>query len=1378
LLNRLLTYYASLLTAFLCFVFLAKAQPGDIQFNRIDVRDGLPHNQVNAILKDDQGFMWFGTGSGLSRYDGYQFKNFKHTGDSTSINENEVAQIFQGPEHKLWINTVAGFVTYDPRTERFDRNVVNQLKKLQLPVGRLIEINKDTHGNFWFVYADQGLHKYNSTTKKTTSYKSHHNQPNVNKLTSAMPDGSGNIWLVYDDGLLERIDAKTGRLLLTITSLKEKLGKSNLNFKLFADAQNDLWFYMSRNSENGVFYFNTKTNEWRNLARNARGGLLNNNIINGIAQDDKGFVWIGTDHGGINVIDKKTWTVQYVLNNAEDEKSLSHNSINSIYKDNTGVIWAGTFKKGVNFFHDNIVRFPLYRHKPSVTNSLPYDDINRFIEDAKGNLWIGTNGGGLVYFDRAKNTFKQYVHNAADPNSLTNDVIVSMLLDRQGKLWIGTYFGGLDCFDGNKFIHYRHNDKDPKSLADDRVWELYEDSQNRFWVGTLAGGLDQLDRLTNSFIHYKPSQPNSVHSAYISTIKEDRKGNLWIGTDRGIDILKKGASSFTLISSKEKDTTGLVHNNIVDLFEDSRGWIWIGTRAGLNLLNEDGKTFRLFTTQQGLTDNTILAIQEDNNGGLWISTPHGLSNLTVVKNAATGKWDFHFRSYDDRDGLQGKEFNENAAIKLKNGNLVFAGPNGFNIFSPHVLNEPGSALKIVLTDLQVFNKSVSIGEEINGKVILPQALSQIKKITLKYNQNVFSIGFAALDYLKAGKIKYAYKLEGFSKEWLTADATNRRATYTNLDPGTYRFVVKVDNGNGTWSEEEAMVQITVSPPFWRTVWAYLIYIIAIGGILYAARRITLQRAKLRFDIEQERKEAQRMHELDLLKIKFFTNISHEFRTPLSLILTPLERIIRQAKDEDQKKQLSLVQRNAKRLLNLVNQLLDFRKIEFQEFKVSLSEGDIIYFIKDLAHSFSDVAEKKHIQLTLQSSISSFVTLFDKDKLEKIVFNLLSNAFRFTPDQGKIQVRLDLEDDLSTAQKTIVIAVDDSGIGIPKADQERIFERFFQHETPGTIMNQGSGIGLAITKEFVKLLGGSIQVDSQPEMGSCFTVKLPLQAEGALAIVSEPVEEAIVVQQEPGDPGEETFTKKKKGTVLLVEDNDDFRFYLKDNLGIHYHVIEAVNGKEAWKKMGDSEPDLVVSDIMMPEMNGLELAKKIKSDPRTSHIPVVLLTAMASEEQQLEGFESGANDYITKPFSFEILLSRIKSLLNHRKQLRKLFQQQIEVNPSEITVTPVDEKFIKEALAAVEERISDPEFSVEEFSRKMHMSRAALYKKLVSITGKPPLEFIRSIRLKRAAQLLAKTDLSVSEVAYEVGFNNPKYFARYFKEEFGTLPSQYEIKKAE
>jgi signal transduction histidine kinase/DNA-binding response OmpR family regulator len=815
--------------------------------------------------------------------------------------------------------------------------------------------------------------------------------------------------------------------------------------------------------------------------------------------------------------------------------------------------------------------------------------------------------------------------------------------------------------------------------------------------------------------------------------------------------------------------TKLSNDNIISIFNDGRGFTWVGTRDGLNVYNPQTNTFQVFRKEEGLPDNTILNIVEDNAHDLWISTPNGISRVSCFGDLKTGIC-ISCVNYDRLDGLQGKEFNENAALKTRKGELVFGGPNGFNLFNPANLKFKTLAPRVVLTGLQVFNQNIEAGDKLSKQVILQKSIAETEDIRLRYDENIFSIEFAALGYVNTQKFKYAYRLEGFNKNWLYTDGNARKVTYTNLDPGEYTFYVKASNDQGVWNEQPVAVKIIVLAPFWRTPLAYLIYVLAGLAILYFARRMVIQQTKMRLALEQA-------HELDLMKTRFFTNVSHEFRTPLSLILTPLERMIGAAEEPVRRTQYQLIHRNARRLLNLVNQLLDFRRMEVNELKLHATDGDIVQFIEEAAGSFTDIAEKKQIKFSYSATLKSLYARFDHDKLERIIFNLLSNAFKFTGEKGQVTVEVDTT--TSEAGTALDIKIKDTGIGIPEDRHDKIFERFFQHEVPGTLVNQGSGIGLAITREFISLMDGLIVVESEEGVGSVFTVILPVtEAVPAVAPPAIIETEAMQAEAEPAS-GIVTTPGKKEHTVLLVEDNEDFLFYLKENLREYYNIAEAVNGKEGWQKTLSVHPDIIVSDISMPVMSGIELCDKIKQDPRTKHIPVVLLTALTSEEQQLRGLETGAADYMTKPFNFEILVSKIKNLLRQQQSLKQAFTKLVAVKTTDVQVEDPNQRFVQEALAIVERNISNAGFSVEELSRALLLSRAAVYKRLFVLTGKTPIEFIRQLRLQRAAQLLEKSNMTVAEVAYETGFNNPKYFSKYFKTEYGKLPSAYqsEIKKS-
>jgi len=1357
------------------------AQNSKYQFSQLNRSNGLSHNQVNCIFKDSEGFMWFGTASGLNRYDGYSFKVFKHdTHDKRSLLDDFITNIFEGPGKKLWISTRSGYCFYDRETEQFTSDMELMANTLKLPV--YPAVSKITHSgksDFWFVCPDSGLYRYNESSRTTTRYDHRSGTSLYSSLIADISqDAAGNIWLIYRNGFVERFDVKRNTVSYRTDIFAKTINNKDGYYALTIDKNNDLWLY-SPNSDLGIYYYSPASGVFRHIDKESVGAKLKSNIITNVIQADDDLIWIATDHGGINILDKKAFTISYLLNRDDDAKSLSQNSVN-LYKDETGIIWAGTFKQGVSYYHKNIIRFPLYRYFDSDPGSLPFEDVNKFVEDKNGNLWVGTNGGGLIYFNRKTGSFKQYKYDAGNPNSLSNDIIVSLCIDHDQKLWIGTYFGGLDCFDGKKFIHYKHDDKIAGSIADNRVWSILEDSSHKLWIGTFAAGIQIFDRKKEMFYH--PFSQTDIRSPYVSSIFEDRKGNIWVGGYSGIDILIKNTGKVIHCSTNKNDTTSLVSNNINGISQDSRGLIWIATREGLSILNPETRIIRSLTKRSGLPDNAVLDILEDNRGKIWLSTANGLCRITVSTNKTA--YSFSFENFDETDGLQGREFNMYAALKTGKGELIFGGGHGFNIFDPLSIHANVNKPKLIFTDFLLFNKSIVANEEFNGHVVLSKAISATREMTLNHSENVFTIEFAALNFFNPNKVKHQYMMEGFDKDWLDADNTTRKATYTNLDGGDYIFKVRAISQEGRWDPDYISLKIKVLPPFWKSTLAYIIYILLIVGVLFLMRRRGIQKIRRQFAIEKEkqearllieheRQEARRMHELDMMKIKFFTNVSHEFRTPLSLIIAPVDKILKQTEDTEQKYQLQLVNRNAKRLLNMVNQLLDFRKMEVQELRLHALSGDIIGFIKEMAYSFSDIAEKKQIRFMFDSEVEKLVINFDHDKIERIIFNLLSNAFKFTPEGGYVSVLLTVLEK-APEKHLLEIKIIDTGIGIPLDKQEKIFERFFQNDIPDSMVNQGSGIGLSITREFVSLHNGEISVESEPGQGTYFTILLPVDL---ATEVAEQIPSNKGGIPEPANAGNEGWIQPatglaKKLTVLLVEDNEDFRFYLKDNLNETFQIIEASNGKEGWQKALALHPNLVVTDISMPEMSGIDLCRKIRNDKRTSHIPVVLLTAITGEEQQLEGLETGANDYLTKPFNFEILLSKLKNILAIQEDMRKTYQKQLDVKPTDVGTDSFDEAFIKKAVQLIEKNIDNADFSVEELSSELCVSRVTLYKRALALTGKSPVELIRSIRLKRAAQLLENPHLTISRISYKVGFKSKKYFVRSFKAEFNCLPSAY------
>jgi signal transduction histidine kinase/ligand-binding sensor domain-containing protein/DNA-binding response OmpR family regulator len=1358
------------------------AQTEQVKFKHLNVNEGLSHPEIKSIFKDSRGFIWVNTSFALNRFDGFTVKTFYHDPrDTTSLIADNISRLFEAPDGLLVVQTSAGLNLYNPKNEKFDRRLEPFHSKYGTSA-QLANIIRDPDSAFWFVEPDK-LIRYHPHGQKIINIKHIEGDSSSiikNNITDFTIDRNGNHWVVHANGIAENIQIVRGRarVVQRVSALYDFNKSRDMNYKIICDRDGDLWLYTPWSNQ-GVFFYRFQENKLQQISTNTLPLQLNTNAVSTLVEAPNGTIWIGTNHGGINIIDKKKPAVEYLRHREGEPTTVAENAVTDIYKDDQGIMWVGTHKSGVSFYHENIYQFALYKQYASDPGSLPFEDINEFAEDASGNLWIGTNGGGLLYFDRNLGKFKQYLNEPGNENSLSANVIVSLCVDHEKNLWIGTFQGGLNKFDGKKFTRYRHVEGDSLSLPSQNIWDIYEDSKKRMWIGTIESGAALFDKTNGKCHRLRLWGPNGMQSLSVSDIAEDRHGNIWFGTRNGIDVLSDNGKTFTHYSPSSV-ANSLSHSSVMDIMRDSKGQLWIATFDGLNLFDEAINGFHVFL-RNNQTHCAVLTVQEDRFGHIWMSTWDGLLEMTML-DASDNK--VSFKQYTESDGIQGRQFNPNAGLKTREGELVFGGPKGFNIVSGRERKTELPPTRIVFSELELYERTVEVGEIIDGVVVLNKSISEASEIVLPPTKNFFSIKVSALNYFNPEGDGYMYKLEGLGTDWLQVDAKSHKIVFNSLNPGHYTLRVKTANRDGVWGEHEAILSIIMKPPLWRTKTAFALYGLLLLITLYITRRVIQQREKLKFALEQERRETQRVLEMDMMKVKFFTNVSHEFRTPLTLILTPIERLIKKATDPDQIVQFQMIQRNGRRLMKLVSQLLDFKKLEVNEIKFNPSRGDIIGFIKEIVFSFSDLSEKKNIRLQFQTSVVSFETLFDQDKLEKILFNLLSNAFKFTLNNGVVSTNLELitEGD----EQFLQIDVSDTGIGIPADKLDKIFDAFFQTDLPKSIVNLGSGIGLSITKEFVRIHGGHIRVNSEVGKGSLFRVLLPVPninlqeniGDNSSATVNAdhaPLEPIIAFDESTDNQKEKT----KKKTLLLVEDNDDFRFYLKDNLKFFYTVHEARNGVEGWNQVLSIQPDLIVSDIMMPEMDGIQLCIKIKSDERVSHTPVILLTARSSDEQRLEGFKTGADDYITKPFNFEVLEARINNLLRQREKSQKIFRKTLDVKSSELQITPLDVTFIENAVKCVEKNVFSPHFSVEDLGMELGISRAYVFKKIQALTGKTPLEFIRTIRMQHAAQLLEKSQLSVSEIAYKVGFNNPRYFTKYFKEQFNVLPSDYaEYKRKE
>lgn len=1362
---RLQFIFLSLLILFGGFGERVFGQAPPLHFTNYGVKDGLSASIVNCVLKDPYGFLWVGTNNGLNRFDGYRTKVFENDPSRpNSLLSNRILSLSEDHDKNLWVGTTKGLCV--KKNGQTDFDAIDLISgNMQAHSINTLLITKTGEV---FVGTELGFFILKDGQKQHFFIDSEHSANDFNQVNSFAEDQHGMVWIGSSNNQLYRFNPKNQKLdafdLPSDYSKKYNYGIHHL----FIDKNQLLWV----GTEAGLMVFNLKNEKWETEWNQLLSEKIGSHLINGIQQNQDGLIWIATDGAGLFSFNLKTKEVQNIRYQTY-KNSLSTNGLYCLLIDPQNIFWIGTYKNGVDYFRKSNKNFRLLQHDPQNETSLSKSDVNFLAEDHLHQIWVGTNGAGIDILNQKGQVIKRLTSD--ESHGLSNDVVVSIYEDHQGIIWIGTYYGGLNRYNPKTgaIKVFRHSATDPTSIPDDRVWSITEDRHNHLWVATLTGGLSRYQTETGKFITYNTSNSN-ICGNQIRLLYKDHKKNLWACSPNGLSRYNENTNDFTIFK-EGKTTNGLrPFGEVNDLFQDSHAWYWISSNAGLIRFNPQNQQAIFLTRKDGLQSNNIKQILEDDQGNLWISSNRGISKLWFSQSDDQTELKPNFLHFNETDGLQGQEFSELAALKTSNGNLLFAGNNGLNWFNPEKIQIDTVKPQLQFTGLRIFNQEVDPGETIDKRLLLQKPIYQTHALELKYAENFFSVEFSALTYLFTEKNKYRYKLEGFDDKWYETDGTANFATFTNLNNGKYTFLVEGSNADGVWNENPIALKITVLPPFWKSWYAMVLYALALIGILASLRYLVLIKERMNVRVEEERREAQRIHELDALKLKFFTNISHEFRTPLTLILSPVEKLLRKVEDKTDQRQLSLIHQNARRLLNMINQILDFRKLEMQGLSYQPSHGDLIQFMQDVVSSFHELSENKNIDLRLVTELKELTIEFDRDKMEKIMFNLLSNAFKFTPSNGLVIVQIELQDKVSTDQQ-LVIRVKDNGIGIASEQAEKIFDRFYQSESSQQVAEKGTGIGLSLVREYVQLHGGTVQLESAPNVGSSFTITIPVILEQHFQQIKKE-EPTPQVENKPAFSVENNFEPAsedgEKVTILITEDNDDLRTYLKEQLIERYQILEAANGKEGLASLQKNMPDLVISDLMMPVVDGIEFCKKAKSNPITCHIPFIILTAKTSERQQLEGLQTGADDYLTKPFNLQILEAKVSNLIQLKMNIRRSFKTMLQIEPKDISINSLDEQFMEKILNTMEGNMGNGEFTVEEFSRIMGVSRMQLYKKMVSLTGKPPVEFIRIMRLKRAAQLLKKSQLNVSEVAYQVGFNDPKYFSKQFKAEFKVLPSKY------
>jgi len=1354
-----------------------------MRFKNFSTLDGLANNSIYDISKDPKGYIWFGTSDGLSRYDGYEFVNFKSDRNNIALLSTNILNVLEIDSSGLvWFgSSQAGLSAMNPYTGEFKSYHSRE------EMGQNISdnnVNAISHiGNKTIIGTNNGLNVLYRSENLIENYQL--NAFGVdNNITSIQKENEKWIWLGTTQGASIVSIEKTKPIQPAAIENISSLLKGRIS-QIFKDEQVTTWL-IGNNRIQRVEIVDHKIKILFELS--AKELKLENSTlprINCINQDVKGNYWLGTNKGIITfkLDGNDCKEINYIRHEAYNNESIPEDNITSICRDREGLMWIGTRYRGVSLFDPYKQAFKRFVRNQDNSSNMFSNNVRSVFQDFEDNIWIGYRNSGLDLYDSRTGTFTHF--DSKDDNAILSNNIRGIFQDTDSVLWVGTQKGL------NKVLKRKNEymfTSYPKigDLNIGSVYEFFKDSKGRFWLGTI-NGLVFFNPANDSVKVFRHNVNTNINTRrnFIRCIAEDNNGHLWLATDGGglDEFIPETGEYINYISNIQKKGS-LTHNKIYCLCFDKKNRLWIGTHGGLNVLKPGTNKFEVFTESEGLVNNVVFSIQEDDEKNLWISTSNGLSYL----NSET----MEFKNY-----LQDFEFSDDAWSKNYKGEMLIGGVNGFFHFNPKEIIENKVKPQVYLNGFKIQNEPIKSGDSINGRKLYTSSIADIKNLELLHHENFFTIDLIALSFSSANRIKYQYKLEGFDKEWNETDFKSRAAVYTNVPYGMYQFKYKAANADGIWSDEKTL-KLVIHPAFYQT-WQFkiamillLLFIVFVGYKL-RLRSLTIQKRKLELEVEQKTRDlrknkedieqknrnlasknkeieiqrdklvemSRQIHEADERKIKFFTNISHEIRTPLTLISGPIEKLLDVLDQKDANfSTIKLVERNTNRLLSLVNQLLDFRKMDTGHMPINLREANFLDFVRDIFLSFEVAAEKKKIKLSLHHDSGPYTISYDSDVLEKIIANLLSNAIKYTQLEGNVSL------DLKREQEQVVLSVKDNGPGILLGVRESIFKRFFRLEDNNQKEIRGSGIGLALAKDLAVLHGGDIEIIDMEERGSCFQLTIPIFQKSEVAYCGEMDKSNLKL------PVSELKEISDNYSVLIIEDNQDLRSFIKDSLNCK-EIIEAQNGEEGVKLALEKLPDLIISDVLMPGKNGFELCKLLKEDARTNHIPILLLTALGAEEHQEIGISLGAEDYIVKPFNHRILSGKVNNILQNRENFKEKLSQKL--SNSDLSSMNWKEElppFVIQIIKHIEENLQNKKFGVEELCVAMGMSHSTLYRKMKAITNKSSVEFIREVKIRKALELL-KTDsqMQIAEAAFQVGFEDVNYFRQCFKKQFGKTPSE-------
>lgn len=1355
-----------------------------LPFKQLTTSDGLSNNNVYNVIQDKSGFLWFTTDDGLNRFDGYEFKVFRNDQqDKNSISENTTIAIIEDYEGKIWIGTKNGIINcYDPVFNSFKKWDIKSTEEKDNPIN---VIHIDDNKYVWVGTYRSGLYRLNPESGEIKNWRNNPNDYNSlsnNYISAIVEDEKNNLWIGTFNGL-NKFNPEI--------SEKHFTRFFNLPDNTSSLSANTIWGITSSRFEknklfigtvNNLSIFNTDTEQFNTLLipnpDNLMFGTGAGSVIEEIINDEK-ILWINSFAGLIRYNQSRHHFDRFVPSE-EGNSGLLSSQINNIFKDQSNVLWIAT-NNGLNFFSQKNIKFNntfSFYDKLLAANQLSKFNIKAITKTKDGTIWFGTENG--FYFTSGtvgKKTIKKHP-------SLASDNIWCLTPGRENELWIGTYGSGLYLlnYKTNKIVKKAIVDNVIKSPSKNFVKSLWKDSKERLWIGYWGIGLARLDLVSGEVKNWLNSADDEHSLSYddVWIIFEDHSGRIWIGTNGGgLNYFNESDEKFIRINSTSSAKYKLSSNSIYSITESfleqdkkSKSVLWLGTSNGLNKLTIErssanpGHPFKInditiYTTKDGLADNSIKSIVEDDNGNLWLGTSSGITLFDILSNT--------FTNFTASDGLNGIDFNLVSSLKIDSSFILMGSIEGLNIFNPNQIKQSSYIPQIAINDFQIFNNSITA----NVNSVLAKNIYCTDHITLSYKQNVFSFEFSAFDYNCPSSIKYSYKMEGFDKDWVYG-GSRRFVTYTNLNPGRYIFKVKSTNSDGVWCDNMKSIAITITPPWWQTGWAILLYFIVFITGIWGILKFQANRAKLQHELKTREFESYHLREIEQMKSRFFANLSHEFRTPLLLIKGPLESLLNGNIKDNITGYYKMLLRNTEKLQQLIDQLLELSQLEAETIPLKVDWYNIVDVVKACFNNLQTLADERNINFAFTTEKEIIYAVIDKDKLEKIINNLLSNAFKFTPSGGSIFVNINLK--LKDTDQ-ITVSVKDTGIGIPKEFRDKIFDRFYQVDNSSRRNYGGSGIGLALVKELAALHNWDINVISAEGEGTEFVLTIPIKNVNSEASYKSKMNIEAKAAEQPEPVMSELLSAtpdniKEKPLILFIEDNEDVRVYVNDLLKSDYNVLLSDSGENGIEITKNDLPDLIISDVMMPGMDGFEFCKRIKSDWKTSHIPVILLTAKVDHQSKLDGLELGADDYITKPFEQKELLIRVKNLIEQRRLLKEKYSKDITLPAETVLYNKEEKELIEKASSIVEKYLGDENFNSEILAKEMFMSRSQLTRKMQSATGQGPGEFIRSCKLNKSAKLILEKKLSITQIALEVGFGSPAQFTRAFQKHFNCLPSEF------